>query len=93
MPVTTVLRGSMKTDRHFWLKVFGMHITWFLKQSGDSSIYDVQLHIQMDALLNGDSLYTLNKETLINTELRMTKHFLDYVQYAYGNKVDPKAVQ
>lgn len=64
-----------------------------VNKSGDSSIYDLQLHIQMDTLFRGDSLYTLNKDTLNNTELRMTKHFFDYVQYAYGNKVDPEAVQ
>ncbi|MGK2860567.1 MAG: L,D-transpeptidase family protein [Chitinophagaceae bacterium] len=64
-----------------------------LKQSGDSSIYEVQLHVQMDTLFSGDSSYTLNKDTLNNTELRLTKHFFDYVQYAYGNKVDPEAVQ
>jgi len=64
-----------------------------LKQTGDSSIYDMQLHLQMDSLFSGDSTYSMSKDTLALTELRMTKHFFDYVQYAYGAKVDPKSVQ
>ena len=63
-----------------------------LKKLDDISIYEVQLHTQMDTLFS-DSLYTLSKDILTVTELRMTKHFFDYVEYAYGGKVNPEVVQ
>ncbi len=64
-----------------------------IMHTGDSSIYDAQLHKQMAMLLGDDSTYSLSRDTLIITELRLTKHFFNYVQNAYGSEVDPEAVQ
>ncbi len=64
-----------------------------LKRSSDSTVYDNALHTIVDTLLSDDSTYRLSREALALTELRFTKHFFDYVQYAYEGKVDPKQVQ
>ncbi len=47
----------------------------------------------MDTLLNADSSYILSKDTLTITELRLTKHFFEYVKHAYAGKVDPEKMQ
>ncbi len=63
-----------------------------IKQASDSSIYDEQLHHTIDTLLS-DSTFILNKIQLAETELRFTKHFFNYLQFAYGGKVDPQKVE
>ncbi len=65
----------------------------YINNSGDSSIYDKQLHSIMDTLLSEDSLYQVNKDRLRLTELRLTKHFFDYVNTAYGASADPEDMQ
>ena len=63
-----------------------------VKQASDSSIYDEQLHHIIDTLLS-DSAFILNKMQLDETELRFTKHFFNYLQFAYSGKVDPQKVE
>jgi murein L,D-transpeptidase YcbB/YkuD len=63
-----------------------------IKQQTDSTIFDKQLHIVIDTLL-ADSSYILPQNEMSLTELRFTKHFFQYVQYAYTGKVDPENVQ
>lgn len=63
-----------------------------VKQTSDSSIYDEQLHHIIDTLLS-DSAFLLSKIELDETELRFTKHFFNYLQFAYSGKVDPKKVE
>ena len=65
----------------------------YLNRSGDSSIYNRQLHATMDRLLYEDSLFDVTKDTLNLTELRLTKHFFDYVKETYGPKADPEELQ
>ncbi len=61
-------------------------------RKSDSSIYDKQLHQVVDTLIE-DSTYILSQDQLIETELKFTRHFFNYVQYAYEGKVDPNQVQ
>ena len=63
-----------------------------VKQASDSSIYDGQLHQIIDTLLS-DSTFIITKKQLEETELRFTKHFFSYLQFAYAGKVDPQEVQ
>jgi len=63
-----------------------------VKKGSDSGIYDGYLHQMIDTLL-GDSSFIINKKQLEETELRFTKHFFNYLQFAYGGKVDPQQVQ
>ena len=63
-----------------------------VKQGSDTSIYDGQLHHIIDTLLS-DSTFILNKMQLEETELRFTKHFFNYLKFAYSGKVDPKKVE
>jgi len=63
-----------------------------VKQLTDSSLYDGQLHQMIDTLLS-DSSFIINKKQLEETELRFTKHFFSYLQFAYAGKVDPQEVQ
>jgi len=63
-----------------------------VKQYSDSSIFDEQLHSIIDTL-SSDSTFVLPQNLFVSTELRFTKHFFQYVQYAYAGKVDPAAVQ
>jgi len=63
-----------------------------LKQASDSSIYDAQLHQIIDTLLS-DSSFIIDKKQLEETELRFTKHFFNYLKFAYSGKVDPQRVQ
>jgi murein L,D-transpeptidase YcbB/YkuD len=62
-------------------------------QTNDSSIYDKQLHQIVDTLLSDDSSFAIDKSLIELTELRFTKHFFQYIQYAYSGKVDPEEVQ
>ncbi len=63
-----------------------------VKQVSDSSLYDAQLHQTIDTLLS-DSAFVLTKTQREETELRFTKHFFNYLQFAYGGKVDPQTVE
>ena len=63
-----------------------------VKQVSDSSIFDAQLHQTVDTLLS-DSAFVLTKMQLEKTELRFTKHFFNYLQFAYSGKVDPQTVE
>ncbi len=60
---------------------------------GDSTVYHQQLHRQMDELLNADTVYFLQKDTLALTELRLTQHFFQFVQFAYEGKISPEQMQ
>jgi murein L,D-transpeptidase YcbB/YkuD len=62
-------------------------------QTNDSSIFDKQLHQIVDTLLSNDSSFTIDKNLIELTELRFTKHFFQYIQYAYSGKVNPEEVQ
>jgi hypothetical protein len=62
-------------------------------QTSDSTIYDKQLHEIVDTLLSDDSSFTIDKNLIELTELRFTKHFFQYIQFAYSGRVDPKEVQ
>ncbi len=63
-----------------------------VKEASDSSIYDGQLHQIIDTLLS-DSSFIIDKKQLEETELRFTKHFFNYLQFAYNGKVAPQKVQ
>lgn len=63
-----------------------------VKQASDSSIYDGQLHQIIDTLIS-DSSFIIDKKQLEETELRFTKHFFNYLQFAYSGKVAPQKVQ
>jgi murein L,D-transpeptidase YcbB/YkuD len=63
-----------------------------IKQYSDTSIFDKQLHRVIDTLIN-DSTFVLPQKLRVPTELRFTKHFFQYVQFAYAGKVDPATVQ
>lgn len=64
-----------------------------IKQYYDSTIYDRALHQVIDTLLNDDSAYQLTQSQISLIELRFTKHIFQYVQFAYGGKVNPEEVQ
>lgn len=65
----------------------------YLKQAKDSSIYDQTLHKIMDTLLYADSVSPLPRDMLVETELRLTKHFFLFAQTAFGAKADPGELQ
>ncbi|MEJ7736396.1 MAG: hypothetical protein WKF97_03125 [Chitinophagaceae bacterium] len=62
-----------------------------VKQASGSSIYG-QLHQVIDTLLSDSSLI-IDKKQLEETKLRFTKHFFNYLQFAYGGKIVPQKVQ
>ncbi len=64
-----------------------------VRQTNDSSIYDRQLHEIVDTLLSSDSTFSIDKSLIELTELHFTRHFFQYIQYAYSGSVDPKKVQ
>lgn len=65
----------------------------YINRSGDNSIYNKQLHATMDKLLYEDSLFQVSRDTLNLTELRLTKHFFNYIKTAYGPKANPEDLQ
>lgn len=64
-----------------------------VRHLADSTIYDRALHEVIDTLQSEDSAYQLDQSSLNLTELRLTKHVYQYVQFAYSGTVDPKEVQ
>ncbi len=65
----------------------------YLNASRDSSFYDRQLHGTMEGLFSADSLIEMDKDSLNLTELRLTKHFFEYVRAVYGPKADPEEME
>lgn len=65
----------------------------YLRQLADSSFFDQQLHATMDTLLYADSTLKIERATIVQTELLLTKHFFNYIQTAYGPKADPEELQ
>ena len=58
----------------------------------DSSIYDKQLHSEMNYLLNADTVYQIS-DHLALVELMLTLHFFKYAQSAFNGKVSPEEMQ
>lgn len=77
-------KGLDEHGRCFW----NLHNN-FLNYSQDSSLYDKQLHRQMEALVNNEETSGLTPDNVRVLELQLTEHFFDYAQYAFAGKIDP----
>lgn len=80
--------GITQQARAFW----NLH-NHYLDYSRDSSLFDQSLHQQMQHLVEADETVNMDSAALRNTELRLSDHFFDYAQYAYGGRVDPKQLK
>lgn len=65
----------------------------YIKQAKDSSFYDQPLHQMMDSLLYADSTFHLTRQALVETELRLTRHFFFFAKAAFGVSADPSELQ
>lgn len=65
----------------------------FLNYSGDSSLYNSDLHDRIELFITSDANFSLVKEELESTELQLTQLFLNFVERAYTGKVNPKNLQ
>ncbi|MBB1286532.1 L,D-transpeptidase family protein [Flavisolibacter sp. BT320] len=77
-------KGLDEHGRSFW----NLHNN-FLNYTQDSSLYDKQLHRQMEELVNSEEMLRLPPEKIRELELLLTEHFFDYAQYAFAGKIDP----
>ncbi|MBD0333636.1 MAG: peptidoglycan-binding protein [Chitinophagaceae bacterium] len=74
------------------LSFWNLHAN-FVDYTKDSSLFDLQLHEQMDLLMQEDEFMQLNNETTEELEINLTHHFFDYAKYAYAGKTNPEQLQ
>lgn len=65
----------------------------FLNYSGDSSLYNSDLHQRVGYMMESDDAFSPSDPNIVVTELRLTKLFLDFIDRAYTGKVNPAKVQ
>jgi L,D-transpeptidase YcbB len=75
------------------------HVFWdlhnqYINYSQDSSLYDKQLHEQMEIILSEEEKdWNLSQKDIANLELDMTAHFFDFAKTRYSGKLNPNDVQ
>ena len=80
-------QGITEQARSFWNLY-----NYYLSYNPDSTLYDAGLQQEMLHFLE-DSLYFKNKAKVLDTELKLTRNFFEYAQYAYAGKIDPAELQ
>ncbi|HEV7331489.1 MAG TPA: L,D-transpeptidase family protein [Flavisolibacter sp.] len=80
--------GLDEHGRAFW----NLHNN-FLNYAQDSSLFDKQLHRQMELLVNDETEASFKTNELRDMELSLTEHFFDYARYAFTGSVDPKKLK
>ncbi|MEJ6981272.1 L,D-transpeptidase family protein [Pedobacter sp. P351] len=65
----------------------------FLNYSGDSSLYNADLHDRVELFTTSDANFNLVEQDFESTELQLTQLFLNFVERAYTGKVNPKNLQ
>lgn len=65
----------------------------FISLSKDSSLFNKELASHMVDFTDGDTLFRTDKQTLIKTELGLTRQFFIYAKTAYAGRVDPEELQ
>ncbi len=65
----------------------------YINGVGDSSVHDPILHTIMDTLLYADNMFQPDRKTLMETEMRLTRHFFLFAQTAFGASADPAELQ
>lgn len=63
----------------------------YLRHIQDSSLFNRQLHEQVETLLESEA--ALPAADALSLELQLTQHFLEFVQQAYGGKTNPRSLQ
>ena len=79
--------GLAEQAKAFW----NLH-EQYVDYTRDSSIFNRQLHEEMDTLTVSDSAVVTGRDKRL-TELQLTQHFFMYAQHAYGGKVNPEELQ
>ncbi|RYG52464.1 MAG: hypothetical protein EOO01_06515 [Chitinophagaceae bacterium] len=79
--------GITQQARGFW-NLYNYYLTY----NPDSTLLDKELQTEMSHFLD-DSLYYKSTGKLPDTELRLTRYFFEYAQYAYAGKIDPSELQ
>ncbi len=79
--------GVTQQARGFWNLY-----NYYLAYNPDSTLVDKTLQTEMSRFLD-DSLYYKNTAKLLDTELKLTRYFFEYAQYAYAGKIDPAELQ
>lgn len=74
------------------LAFWNLHEQHF-RLTGDSSIFDRQLHQTMDLLVAEDSSLLQHLSLLYSTELQLTEHFFQFARFAYAGSLDPNQLQ
>lgn len=80
--------GLAQQARAFW----NLHNN-YLDYTKDSSLFNKQLHQQMNDLVNGENPEPLTEAEEVQLELQLTNHFFDYAHFAYAGKIDPNELQ
>jgi len=80
--------GVAEQTLAFW----NMHQN-FVNYTRDSSIYDKELHQQMELIVDGEEELNLSNDKLLEIELHLTQHFFDFSRYAYTGKTNPEQLQ
>lgn len=70
---------------------YNLHNT-YVKAKIDTSVFDKQLHIIMDNLVNNDT-FSLQPGQLTQTEMHLTQHFFTYTKQVYEGTIDPSQLQ
>ena len=80
--------GLAEQTRAFW----NLHNT-YINFSKDSTLSDKHLHEKMEVFLAEDSTVKMHANEIVETELQLTEHFFNYVEYAYAGKLQPEELQ
>ena len=65
------------------------YVSSFKDSTGTNNL----LNLRLGELLNKDTLIRAASPDLVNFELALTRHFFNFVSYAYAGKLDPAALQ
>jgi len=65
----------------------------FISLSKDSSLFDKRLAKRMVDFTDGDTIFHVDKNSMDQTELGLTKQFFIYAKTAYAGRVDPEELQ
>ncbi len=79
--------GLSQQAQSFW----SLHNN-YVRYSKDSSLFDKQLHNQMNFFLEEEENSIRSEKDRQLLEVKLSDHFFDYAHYAYTGKVDPAEV-
>jgi murein L,D-transpeptidase YcbB/YkuD len=80
--------GIAEHTRSFW----NLHNN-YISNFGDTALKYKVLHQYIDELINEDTELNIASVRMMQTELELTKHFFEYMNYAYSGKLDLHELQ